>query len=240
MQTSLKPVIGLTVSEDPSASFLRLPRSYSSALLANGAFPLFLPLPLSPENCNTIVQRLDGFLFTGGPDVHPFFFGEETNSGCETVSLVRDQSEISLFEAAFQMKKPILAICRGMQLVNIALGGSIYQDLSHIPRKKSIQHRPSFSATLPAHHVILSPHSFLMSRTGQAIIPVNSSHHQAIHRPAPALTVCGRAFDGVIEAVEAADYPFLIGVQWHPELLCPHYKHARLLFSAFINACRRP
>lgn len=237
MLTSQKPVIGLTVSEDSSASVLRLPRTCSSALLENGAVPLLLPLPLSPEDCSTITQRLDGFVFTGGPDVHPFLFGEETSSGCESVSLTRDQSELCLFEAAFRMKKPILAICRGMQLANIALGGSIYQDISRLPRKKDIQHRPPFSAALPAHRVILSRGSQLASLAGRQLIPVNSAHHQAIRRPAPSLTVCGHAPDGIIEAVEAPSYPFLIGVQWHPELLWTHYEHARLLFAAFINAC---
>lgn len=235
-----KPVIGLTASHDLKTDDLRMGHFYIDAIRKNGAIPLVLPLTLDEEEAGQLAETLDGFLFSGGPDVHPFLFGEETLTGCGDFSPLRDSSELLLLSQVYEKKKPVLGICRGAQLLNIALGGDIYQDIfSQVPERFPIAHRQPFSAAHPAHRVTLESGSRLAQITQSLSLEVNSLHHQAIRNAAPCLNVCGRASDGIIEAVEQPDHPFLVGVQWHPEQLAGKYEHADRLFSAFINACRK-
>lgn len=234
-----KPLIGITASHDLRTGDLRMAPSYQSAIQKSGGIPLILPLALEEEECRRLAETLDGFLFTGGPDVHPFLFGEDTMEGCGDRSPLRDQTELSLFSAVYQQKKPVLGICRGAQLINIALGGDIYQDLaSQLPGRLPIAHRQPFHLSNPSHRVSLEPDSLLAKISGAETIEVNSAHHQAIRKTAAPLSVSGRTADSVIEAVEQRDYPFLIGVQWHPEMLADTYSHASRLFEAFVCTCR--
>ena len=233
-----KPWIGITSSQLPQQKETGTSSAYIHALQDSGALPLLLPLSLTANDCEQLAESLDGFLFTGGPDVHPFLFGEETLNGCGNQSALRDESELLLFSRVYRQKKPVLAICRGIQLINIALGGDIYQDIdTQVERPLSIAHRQPFDPSVPSHHVTLSKGSRLSALLGSETIEVNSSHHQAIRRPADGLQICGQAPDGIIEAVEQSDYPFLFGVQWHPELLYSTRDHARKLFSAFLSVC---
>ena len=234
-----KPLIGLTPAEDSPAENARVSASYLDALQKSGALPLILPLSLSDDDCSLLIETLDGFLFTGGPDIHPFKFGEETLEGCGNYSSVRDRSEFLLFSRVFQEGKPIFAICRGIQLINIALGGDIYQDLKYACRTIEIAHQQPFSADFPSHHVSAVPGSFLASIAGTSPIEVNSAHHQALRNSAPGLRACAFSPDGITEAAEAPGYPFLLGVQWHPELLFHTHEHARNLFRAFVDSCRK-
>ena len=234
-----KPIIGITASHDLKSGNLRMAQSYVSAIQNSGAVPLILPLTLEEGECRQLAGTLDGFLFTGGPDVHPFLFGEDTMEGCGDRSPLRDQTELTLFSAVYQQKKPVLGVCRGTQLINIALGGDIYQDLgSQLPGRLPIAHRQPFHLSNPSHRVALETDSLLAQISGETRIETNSAHHQAVRNTAAALSVCGRTADGVIEAVEQRDYPFLIGVQWHPEMLADTYSHASRLFEAFVRACR--
>lgn len=234
-----KPLIGVTASlaenqTDPCTS-----SSYLHALSESGALPLLLPLSLSKQDCIQLCNMLDGFLFTGGPDIHPFSFGEETLEGCGSLSALRDRTELLLFSIAHARKKPILAICRGVQLVNTALGGTLYQDIrKQTERTLPIAHRQPYSPSVPSHHVNVTPDSLLYKITTSETLEVNSAHHQAVHHPALSLRVSAAAFDGIIEALEQPEYPFLLGVQWHPELLFDSQAHARALFSAFVEAAR--
>lgn len=233
-----KPVIGLTASHDLDTDGLRMAQSYTDAIQKSGAIPLILPLKLNEAECGQLTNELDGFLFSGGPDIHPLLFGEDTLEGCGNRSPLRDRSELLLFSAVYAQKKPILAVCRGIQLINIALGGDIYQDLcSQLSRDILIAHSQPFHLSSTCHRVTLEPSSLLSRIACHTELEVNSSHHQSIRRTASPLTVCGRAADGVIEAVEQKNYPFLIGVQWHPEMLADTYSHASRLFEAFIRAC---
>ena len=235
-----KPVIGLTASHDLSTDDLKMGHFYIDAIRKNGAIPLVLPLTLDEEEAGPLADTLDGFLFSGGPDVHPFLFGEETLAGCGDFSPLRDSSELLLLSQVYERKKPVLGICRGAQLINIALGGDIYQDIfSQLSGRVPIAHRQPFNATHPAHRVAVETGSRLAQISESLSLEVNSLHHQAIRNVAPCLTVCGRASDGIIEAVEQPGHPFLLGVQWHPEQLAGKYSHADRLFSAFIKACRK-
>lgn len=233
-----KPLIGITPSAFSQQKETGTSSAYINALQDSGALPLLLPLSLTSYDCEQLAESLDGFLFTGGPDIHPFLFGEETLNGCGNQSALRDASELLLFSTVYRQKKPILAVCRGIQLINIALGGDIYQDIdTQAERPLPIAHRQPFDPSVPSHHVTLRKDSRLASLLGSQTIEVNSSHHQAIRRPAQCLQICGQAPDGIIEAVEQPDYPFLFGVQWHPELLYATKDHARKLFSAFCTVC---
>lgn len=232
-----KPLIGITASQIPETQGPGTSPGYIDALYDSGALPLILPLTLTAGDCRRLGTELDGFLFTGGPDIHPFYFEEETLEGCGNQSALRDETELLLFSEAFSQRKPILAICRGIQLLNIALGGDIFQDISRqAERTLPIAHRQPFDPSVPSHHVTLDGQSLLASITGPGPLEVNSSHHQAIRRTADGLRVCGWAPDGMIEALEHPDYPFLIGVQWHPELLYHTQSHAKKLFASFVGA----
>lgn len=234
-----KPVIGLTASHDLKNDDLKISHYYMDAIRSNGAIPLALPLSLNEEEAGQLADTLDGFLFSGGPDIHPFLFGEETLCGCGNFSPLRDSSELLLLSLVYERKKPVLGICRGAQLLNIALGGDIYQDInSQLPSRFPLAHSQPFDAQHPAHRVALENGSRLAQISETLSIEVNSLHHQAIRNAAPCLKVCGRSSDGIIEAVEQTEHPFLIGVQWHPEQLTGRYAHAGRLFSAFIDACR--
>ena len=233
-----KPLIGLTASHDQKTGELRINSLYLKVLLKCGALPFVLPPVLSAGQCEEAVTVLDGILLSGGPDIHPFHFGEETMKGCGDLSPLRDATELALVRAVHQRRIPLLGICRGMQLMNVALGGDIYQDLdTQLPNRLPIAHRQPFHPSEPSHRVVLEPDSLLAAISGQQSLSVNSSHHQAVRRPASCLRVSGRASDRVIEALEQSDYPFLIGVQWHPELLFHTQEPARRLFEAFVKAC---
>ena len=211
-----KPVIGLTASHDLLTDDLKMGHFYIDAIRKNGAIPLVLPLTLDEEEAGQLADTLDDF------------------------SPLRDSSELLLLSQVYERKKPVLGICRGAQLINIALGGDIYQDIfSQLSGRIPIAHRQPFNATHPAHRVAVEAGSRLAQISESLSLEVNSLHHQAIRNVAPCLTVCGRASDGIIEAVEQPGHPFLLGVQWHPEQLAGKYSHADRLFSAFIKACRK-
>lgn len=235
-----KPLIGLTASHNVKTGESLLSPYYAEAVRQSGGIPVTLPLFLDKEEMEQMADTLDGFLFTGGPDIHPFYFNEETLEGCGDLSPLRDRLELDLVPVLRRKSKPVLAICRGAQILNIAMGGDIYQDIpSQLPdRTPRIAHRQPFHASNPSHHVLLDPSSRLFHSMGLATLEVNSAHHQAVRDIAPGLKVCARADDGVIEAIEDPSLPFFIGVQWHPELLFATHDHAKRLFATFLRFCK--
>lgn len=234
-----KPLIGLTPSHDTDNGDIKARPTYLKALKAAGAIPVVLPLGFSKEDLAQLSKELDGFLFTGGPDVHPFLFGEETQPGCGNVSPERDDLELSLLPLILEQRKPILGICRGVQVLNIGLGGDIWQDIPASEEgRASIAHSQPFDYTMPCHTVVLSEGSRLAALSGCGRLKVNSMHHQAVRRLAPGLTASAWSPDGLTEAVEMQDYPFFIGVQWHPEYLWEKDESAFRLFQSFVKACR--
>lgn len=235
-----KPFIGLTPSNDTETNDLKMRPTYIRALTAAGAIPAVLPLTACNGDLKQLVETFDGFLFTGGPDVHPFLFGEETHARCGSVSSRRDQMELLLLSLVMEAKKPILGICRGVQLINIGLGGTIWQDIGEQTKGSfSLAHSQPFSFTLPSHKVALTANTRLFKLSGRDTLAVNSMHHQAVRDVAPDLTISAVSSDSLTEAVEMTGYPFLIGVQWHPEYLWKTDPAAFRLFQEFVNACRR-
>lgn len=237
MSAKTSPFIGVTASVNPENGGPCTGQAYLTALSACGAIPLILPHTLTKTECRRLAGTLDGFLFTGGPDVHPFYFGEETLEGCGSQSPQRDRTELQLFTEIFACRKPILGICRGLQVINIALGGDLWQDIKQqTKRAVPIAHRQPFDSSVPSHHISIAENSILAAVTGCRQAEVNSAHHQAVRRLGNGLRASALASDGIIEAAEHPEYPFLLGVQWHPELLFRTHAHAKMLFSAFVSA----
>lgn len=234
-----KPLIGLTPAHDTKNDDIQMRPTYMKALTAAGAIPVILPLKASEEDLKQLASELDGFLFTGGPDVHPFLFGEETQAHCGNVSADRDEMELSLLPHVMALKKPILGICRGIQVLNIALGGNIWQDIpSQVERDCQIAHTQPFYYNMPCHTVSLAEGSLLARISGCTTLNVNSMHHQAVKDLAPGLLGTAYSPDHLVEALEMPDYPFFVAVQWHPEYLWEKNEEAARLFQKFVIASK--
>jgi putative glutamine amidotransferase len=209
---------------------------YTRAVAAAGGLPLIIPPGLSEEQLAELATRLDGILFTGGGDVHPARYGNLIHPLVSEVDEERDRVEIFLIQETARQMKPFFGICRGVQAINVALGGTLYEDiLDQMPGAQSHQ----FSGQAPrdhlAHPVRVQEGSRLAGILGCTETGVNSLHHQGLRRLAPGLTPTAWAPDGLIEAVELPGRPFCLGVQWHPEWLQEHAP-MRALFRAFVEA----
>lgn len=235
----MRPVIGLTHSIHLDEDSLHLPTSYVQALAAAGATPLILPATEDPDLIEHYLSLVDGVLLAGGDDVNPAAYGEHTLRQCGDICPLRDAYELRLCQLALERRKPVLGICRGAQLLNVALGGTLYQDLSsQLP--ESIAHSQHQISRYVAHPVSIVDGSLLRRIHGSGQIFVNTFHHQAVKQPGRGLKVTALAPDGVIEAIELEGHPFCLGVQWHPERLVqnPSDTEHRKLFQAFVEACR--
>ena len=199
---------------------VRLNTAYVNALEVAGLIPFIIP-PLSDASAaQRIIDAVDGLLLTGGEDVDPELYGQSPHERLSTVNRPRDETEIALVQAARESRKPVLAICRGPQLLNVALGGSLIQDIGAcVPG--ALDHDSAGVhdiRNVRAHDVTLEPGSLIANAVGATHIRVNTLHHQSILDPAPGLKVTGRSDDGIIEAVESdSDDWWALAVQWHPE-----------------------
>ena len=211
---------------------------YLQAIQAAGGVPLVLPLDLARTQQALLLQRLDGLLVTGsGSDLAPRFYGESQHYPFKKMSEARARMELSLSKLAFEHQVPTLGICGGMQSMNVALGGTLIQDIPAQVATK-IQHLQKNSAENTVHPIHIEPKTLLRRVIKKSSIPVNSSHHQSVKTIPRSFQISAVASDGVIEATEAADHPFWLGVQWHPEFLYRKDVLQKRLFSAFIKAAR--
>ncbi len=221
----------------PARNMNILDQDYGRAVIHAGGVPV--PILGIDDSIPDLVRRLDGFIFTGGDDIHPHFYGEKPLPGANlTISPdERTKFEISLFKAVAKMHKPVLAICYGAQLVNISLGGKLYQDISRqVP--DPIEHGPDRPGEKVFHHVDILEGTMLSRIMGASRIRVRSSHHQSVKNPGRGLHLSAVARDSVIEALEPRMDHFLIAVQWHPEKN-PNDRYTRKLFTAFVNAAKK-
>jgi len=214
-----KPVIGITI--DIEDEYFRIKRHYSEAIATAGGIPLLIP----PEgNAAAQAEIMDGLLISGGGDLAPSYYHEKMLHKAATVSKKRTDFEISLLKEVIRLRKPVLGICYGMQLINVFMGGTLYQDIaSQVPVANS--HKKGY------HMIVLTDNRFL----GKGRFSVNSTHHQAVKKPGEGLTAFARSADNLIEAFYKERYPFLVGVQWHPERQLKGKISLRLLQS-FIEA----
>jgi len=231
------PLIGLTVALDYERNRSVLSLDYWRAVERAGGIPVLLPTLESEELGKAVLERLDGILLTGGVDVDPWYYGQLPMRGLGSLSPERDWVEIALAREALERGVPLLAICRGIQVLNVAAGGTLYQDLAtQVP--DSLNHWQRAPRWHPTHPVRLSRGSRIRDIMGAEEVRVNTFHHQAIKDLAPGFTVTGRAPDGVIEAIEAAEHAFALGIQWHAEGMWEK-DHTQLgPFRALVEAAR--
>jgi putative glutamine amidotransferase len=238
----VRPMIGITCDLDfgtgretraPGRKAHVLYDDYVQAVLASGGLPVLLPAVMSAESRAAYIEHLHGLLVPGNPaDVDPASYGEEPHPRLGPVSPLRTDFEMQLVGLALKRELPVFGICGGSQVLNVALGGSLYQD---IPSQLAKAYKHSGSPER-AHTVDIVAGTRLAAILDTQEMRVNSLHHQAVKVPGQALVVSASARDGVIEAVEISGQPFVIGVQWHPERLFVEDEASRRLFSAFVQA----
>jgi putative glutamine amidotransferase len=212
--------------------------AYVRSVLAAGGVPVILSPVLGPSYAARAMDGVDGLVLTGGEDIHPALYGAEPSPHAYPPSRERDLFEIALLAAARQRELPVLGICRGIQLVNVAMGGTLFQDLP-TERPSEIAHDPGSARDARTHAVRLQDGSRAAQALGATELRINSFHHQAVDRLAPGLIATGWSEDGLIEAAEApGDAPWLLTVQWHPEEMHADVKAPeRGLFRALVDAC---
>lgn len=211
-----------------------LGKAYHYAIEKSGGLPVGLFNTDDRQIIENYLDVVDGMVFTGGPDINSKYYNQRPHPKSSKPAALRDNFEINLIKKAVEMKLPIFCICRGHQLLNIALGGTLYQDLKLLPQEAITHAGPRF-VTDAEHYVKIKPGSLLYSILKKRRIMCNSSHHQVINKPGAGLTATAWAPDNVIEALELDNYPFLISIQWHPERIFQK-PHSELLFKAFMAA----
>lgn len=237
-----RPIIGLTAyrkasAQTPPAPLMALPLSYIDAVIEAGGIPLLIPMGLDEAALAEVVARLDGLLLPGGGDIAGEHYGSQHADFIFDVDPDRDRVELFLAREAVARRMPLLAICRGHQLLNVALGGTLYEDvLQWMPGAIKHDFFGLFPRNHQAHDVIIEPGSQLSATLGHNSVCVNSLHHQGIRDLAPGLMAAAHAPDGLIEAVEVEDHPFALGVQWHPENLYLDNPGMLALFRGLVEA----
>jgi putative glutamine amidotransferase len=239
----MKPIIGipcatLELQGEPKREASYMPHSYIKAVELAGGAPLLIPLVAQESTLQALYARIDGLLLAGGGDIDPIRFGESPHPGLGTVEAQRDWVELTLTPWALADGMPVLAICRGIQTLNVAAGGSLWQDIAaQLPNSLRHPWYPDYPRDRLSHAVQLDVDSRLAEILGAAELDVNSLHHQAVREVGKGLRVTGRAPDGVIEGIEGDGEAWVVGVQWHPECLLDNVPSMRSLFKAFVGAC---
>ena len=244
-----RPVIGISTSElrtpervrpmpegEPARREMAIGLVYVNAVFQAGGLPVVLP-PLTPGFAAALLDGVDGLCIPGGPDIHPGLYGEEAHAMLGPTDPELDHFELALAAEALSRRLPVLGICRGAQMINVAAGGTLHQ---HLPAcvGGDLVHRQEADMARPTHAVSIAPGSRLADALGRDAAEVNSLHHQAVDRLGRGLRAVAWAPDGVVEAVEGEDEAFLLGVQWHAEGLTDRAEE-RLLLSAFVDAAAR-
>lgn len=210
-------------------------QDYIHTIVKHHAIPLVLPIHTSQEIISQQIAHIDGLILTGGDDISPSLYHQDPYEKLGRTLLTRDLFDFKLLEAAKRKGIPILGICRGAQIINVYHGGSLYQDLSY-REAHTLRHHQKHIPTETTHTIHIEPNSRLADAFETSQIMVNSFHHQTIQTLAPKFKAIAHATDGVIEAIEATNYPYLIGIQWHPEMFWRESLMDRL-FSDFIKIC---
>lgn len=240
-----RALIGVTTSElrraetlspvpegEPPRHEMALGITYMKAIEAAGGIPVVIP-PMDTRRIDALLDHLDGLCLSGGPDIHPDYYGQEPDEHLGPTAPDLDLFELEMARGADSTDMPLLAICRGMQALNVSRGGSLIQ---HLPdRESEVEHRQKLPGQKAAHQVDLQPGSRVARIVGDTGIAVNSFHHQAIDRLGNGLVATGWAPDGLTESIEDPEREFLVGLQWHVELMVEHPEHFSI-FREFVEA----
>lgn len=237
----MKPVIGISGSIliNKGNAFSGYRRSYVNqdyveAVLRAGAIPFIIPFNEDLEATREMVEKVDGIILSGGHDVNPYYYGEDPMLKIGELFPERDVFDMELYKTAIELKKPIFGICRGYQIINVINGGTLYQDLSYADFVK-IKHDQVDNPTQATHFVELEEGTFLKNILGEKY-KVNSFHHQILKDVAPGFKVVAKSSDGVIESIEKiTEDNFVIGVQWHPEMLSASNEKSQAIFNEFVK-----
>ena len=230
----MEPKIGIVICGFTDGNKQFVSNDYIQSIRYSGGIPILLPLVRSDHMIEQYARFCDGFLFCGGNDITPLLFGQEPKNGNGKTNITLDLFQIRIMKRILKTGKAMLAICRGMQVYNVACGGSIYQDISLQPGKHLDHMQQSKERSEMNHKIIVESGSQLRNYIGQKVY-VNSYHHQTIENLGSGLIVCAKASDKTIEAVEMPEHKFAIGVQWHPECMYRHSEEMRALFKQFIE-----
>lgn len=231
----MRPIIGLFAEIDDEMS-TRILRTYIEAVEGAGGLPILLPYVKGEDAIFDFIKLCDGFVFTGGADIDPSHYGEEKLSVCGEIRRYRDELEFRAAQEVMKTDKPVLAICRGAQLINVVLGGTLYQDLP-TQKPSDIRHQQIQGKFEYSHHVNVLPNTPLYSLLKTTKIKANSFHHQAIKNPGKDLEIMAEADDGTVEAAYLKGERYLRAYQWHPERLFNADALHPLIFSDFVHAC---
>ena len=216
---------------------------YVQALTSAGAIPWLIPL-VDDETLRGLYESLDGVFLPGGADIDPVSYGQNPHPLCDGTDRERDRVELALAKWAIEEGKPVLGVCRGMQLMNLAVGGTLYQDIAE-QMPGSIKHdyfpfaEPHFARDYLAHEVVVAPGCRLAGIFGAGPLRVNSMHHQGVRELGKGLVATATSPDGLIEGLESDNGRYVVAVQWHPEALTDTHSAARALFREFIEAAAR-
>ena len=239
----MKPLVGLTcysgtgpdwAAHAPDLCLDELYRNYSRSVSGAGGLPVLIPVA-EDIDAPALLSRLDALVLTGGPDIVPRLYNEQPRPGLRGMDYERDMMEFQLVREADRAGLPVLGICRGIQVMNAALGGSLYQDLK-TEVHGAVNHAPKAPRHVNTHLVRILPGTLLHYIVGAEQIWVNSGHHQALAETAPGLVPAAVADDNIVEAVEKPGHPFFLGVQWHPEGTAARDVHSRRIFKALVSA----
>ncbi|WP_426711260.1 gamma-glutamyl-gamma-aminobutyrate hydrolase family protein [Cetobacterium sp. SF1] len=239
-----KPIIGISGSLiiDEGGMFPGYERAYVNndyvqSVVRAGGIPYIIPMVYDDEVIKAQIENIDGLIMSGGHDVNPMLYGEEPCKELGGIMPRRDKFDMLLIKNALELKKPILGICRGEQILNVASGGSLYQDLKFI-EGSYIKHNQGHLPDYPTHTITIKQDSKLYSILGEETL-VNSFHHLAVKTVAPGFKAVAYSKDGVIEAIEKDGDLFVMGVQWHPEMLSASYENMQKLFIKLIEEAKK-
>lgn len=230
-------VIGVFPLYDEKKESIWMLPGYLDGIQLAGGTPIILPQRAENEEVDHLVEVCDGFLFTGGHDIGPSMYHERKSENCGIVNKERDQLERQFFERAYALDKPMLGICRGIQMINVLLGGTLYQDLD-TEYDSPIDHVMTPPYNRAQHQVLIEKASPLYELLQTEHLGVNSYHHQAVKELSEELSVMARATDGLVEAVYSKNKRFVWAVQWHPEFFYEDDPASRMIFQKFVDTCK--
>jgi putative glutamine amidotransferase len=237
------PIIGVPTIDDNDKAGVHSPRfsnnqTYVKAVEAAGGIPILIPQLEDVEMLRRIYEMLDGILLSGGVDIHPKYYGQEPHPAIDPADVGMDRVETTILPWALEDDMPILGICRGEQVLNVVMGGTLIQDI-YTQYPTNIDHRESFKRKIRdylAHDIVIDPDSRLRNLAGEDRIWVNTSHHQAVDKLAPGLVATAWAPDGIIEAIESQDRHYVMAVQCHPEVMYRKHAWSYKIFTSFVSA----